>query len=278
MKKVAGIIFIMLCCSDWLWAQNPDQVLAEGRFLYRLERASWLGADEFAAKFPDQHDSIGGYFSYVNEEDLVVNVFFHRDDQLRIMVRFYYSGMPSGSPLRVDTLNHTATMIEMDLLDLRQDALQRIEENAYDFYTLYDNMTFNLIPVITGGERKVYVLTAGNAANVVYLGNDYLLSYDMKNKYVSQEKLHNSLLAFPYKKGGPGEEVNATVHSHVVSELITPTDICTLLLYRELTDWDLHYVVGNEYVSIFDIKRERLDVMPKKIWLEISRKQQKKKH
>ncbi len=51
------------------------------------------------------------------------------------------------------------------------------------------------------------------------------------------------------------------MHSHVISDLINPTDICTLLLYKEFVDWKTHYVMSKKFVSIFDLEKETLSVI-----------------
>jgi hypothetical protein len=82
--------------------------------------------------------------------------------------------------------------------------------------------------VITHDERKVYSITGPQASGVVLIGNDYLFKYDCDNKFISKEKIHNSLIELPAKMDSDQEAV-ATMHSHVISDIIDPTDICTLL-------------------------------------------------
>jgi hypothetical protein len=46
------------------------------------------------------------------------------------------------------------------------------------------------------------------------------------------------------------------MHTHVLSNLIESTDICTLLLYKDYVDWSLHHAVNKDYISILDLNRE----------------------
>jgi len=118
----------------------------------------------------------------------------------------------------------------------------------------------------------------------VLIGNDYLLTYNKKNKLKKKEKLHNSLLEFPYKfeegdKNEGDKKMEMTIHSHIVTDLITETDICTLLLYKDFVEWDHHLVMSKKYVSIFDLKEESLQVMKTKDWKKLAKavKEQNKK-
>lgn len=61
------------------------------------------------------------------------------------------------------------------------------------------------------------------------------------------------------------------MHSHVLNDLFTYTDICTLLMYKEYVEWDTHYIIGKKYVSIFDLKKETLITMKLKAWKKMSK-------
>lgn len=53
------------------------------------------------------------------------------------------------------------------------------------------------------------------------------------------------------------EKIGKTVsgiHSHVIEKwlTITPTDICTLMLYQRFTNWESYTTVSKKYVSIWN--------------------------
>jgi hypothetical protein len=78
MKKFTFLLFITL--SSLLSGNDPkvDLILKEGTFLYRLEKASWYGTDNFLAYFPDLGDSTGGYLSYETDGNFINTIFFSR--------------------------------------------------------------------------------------------------------------------------------------------------------------------------------------------------------
>jgi hypothetical protein len=263
MKKI--LFFITVFCASSV-GQETEKILAEGKLLFRLEKASWHGTDDFLVRFPEKRDSIGGYLSYEDVDHSVINIFFSRNNPYRLLVRYTFDKLPQNNPVSIDTVNLSATELEKDLIEIRQDAMQKIQTNTDNFFTFYENSSLNLIPLIVDGEGKVFILTGPQVSDIVILGNDYLLKYDKNNRFVEKEKIHKSMLQFPYKSGTPGDTLTSTVHSHVITDCISTTDICTLLLYKDFVEWNQHYVISKKFVSIFDLKKEILVIIKRKVW------------
>lgn len=274
MKK-RTLILIAFCISLITYGQDPDKILAEGKLLYRLEKASWNGTDDFLARFPGKRNLIGGYLSYESDNHKITNIFFSRENNDSLLVRYQFDSIPD-SPLQIDTANLEITEYEKDLIIIRQDAIQRISNNSDNFFTFYKNTSLNPIPLITDKEKKVFILTGPQVSNMVIIGNDYLLEYDKKNKLKNKIQIHKSLLQYPYKSDDPENKMESTYHSHIVSEYINSTDICTLLLYKDYVEWKQHYVISKKYVSIFDMEKENLVIITKKAWDKIYKHQKDK--
>ena len=258
------------------FGQNANKVLEEGKLLYRLEKASWYGTDIFLEKFAHKKDIAGGYLSYMNEKNQIVNIFFEKGNPSQILVRFEFESMPQTNPIKIDTINQIATQQEMDLIAIRQEAVQQVYENKEGFFTFYENTSLNFIPLIRNGKKQVFILTGSQVPNVVNIGNDYLLIYNKKHKLTKKEKLHNTLLQFKGKSDDPENPITSTHHSHILSDIINSTDICTLLLYKVFVEWKQHYVISKKYVSIFDLEKEDLVVLTRKAWDKIAKFQEKK--
>lgn len=105
----------------------------------------------------------------------------------------------------------------------------------------------------------MFIIPGPHSNNVLYLGNDYVLTYDAKNELVKKDKLHKSVIPcyFTYE----GLEITSSIDSHVLHEFITSTDICTLLLYKEFSKWKSSEVLGREHHSILDIQNETLEII-----------------
>lgn len=269
------LILIAFCISSITYGQDSDEILAEGKLLFRLEKASWNGTDDFLLRFPDKRNLIGGYLSYESDNHKIMTIFFSKENNDSLFVRYQFDSIPD-TPLVIDTVNLNVTSYEKDLIEIRQDAIQRISSNSDNFFTFYKNTSLNPIPLIKDKERKVFVLTGPQVSNLVIIGNDYLLEYDKKNKLKNEIQIHKSLLQYPYKSDDPDNKLESTFHSHVVSDYINSTDICTLLLYKNYVEWKQHYVMSKKCVSIFDMEKENLAIITRKAWDKIYKHQSEK--
>ncbi|WP_321517940.1 hypothetical protein [uncultured Bacteroides sp.] len=265
-KKV--LLLILLLTNTVLFAQQREaqQLLEEGKCLYHLEKASWYASDLFLADYPQLKDSLNGYLSYQTDNNNVKTIFYSLKGTTKILARYEFASISYKIPISVDINHSQPTNQEKELIALRTEARHLIETNPDHFFSFYKNTSLNIIPVITPTERKVYLITAPQIAGVVLIGNDYLLTFNNNNELIKKVKLHNSLIDLPCKEVNNGKEVVSTIHSHVVSEYITPTDICTLLLYKDFIEWTEHIVMGRKYVSVLNLKDETLTITPKETW------------
>lgn len=126
-------------------------------------------------------------------------------------------------------------------------------------------MNFNLIPLINGKEKKVYILSGPQKDGIIIFGNDYLLTFDKSNKLTLKKRLHKNMLQFQYGgKEENGEKVEGAMHSHLpeTGDFITATDICTLMLYEKFAKWKTHNVVSEKYLNIWNCETDQLIVLP----------------
>ncbi|MCF1421519.1 hypothetical protein [Mangrovimonas futianensis] len=273
------LLYFIFITGVWVNAQNqnPDNILKEGKLLYRLEKGSWYGTDHMLENFPNKNDSIGGYLSYETPQNKINTIFFSRFDSNKILIRYEFDSIPKPEPSKIDSLNRNATLLEKNLILMRKDASSRVYSNKDQFFTFYENTALNFIPVISKKERAVFIITGPQVSGVVLIGNDYKLNYDNNNKFVNKKKIHNSILQFPYRSENDKSPITTTFHSHLITEFISSTDICTLLLYKDFLEWEKHYVIHKKEVSIFDLKKETLFTMKKKAWDKINNHEENKK-
>ncbi len=278
MKNLFVLIIVIVSFYNNVSAEKPDseKILKEGKMLYRLEKAAWFGTDYFRAYFKDKKDSIGGYLSYIDKNENVVNLFFSRYDSSQVLARFYFDSIPQKLPKKTDVFYTRAFTNELALIKIRQDVLRRIRMDKDDFYHIYPNSSLNLIPIINEDEQKVYILTGPNNADSVLIGNDYLVFYDEDLEFSKQVKLHNSIIPLQSKSTDKTKAIEITVHSHVLDDFITATDICTLLLYKDFVEWNTHYVISENYVSLFNLKNESLMIITREAFDKIMENSRKK--
>lgn len=242
--------------------KQTKPIVEEGKSLYRSEMASWYGTDLFVSKFKET-SRIGGYLSYA-ENDSTKCVFFSKDDLPKVIGTITFDTTYHTNTAKVDLSERQFKMVENELYTIRRAALETMKRDT--IFKHYKNCNLNLIPIITNGEKKVYILTGPQQNGVVIFGNDYLLNFDGQNKLTSTKRLHKNIIVFnTQEKEADGKEVTATTHSHLpeTGDFMIATDICTLMLYERFTTWQQHTVYSGKYFSIWNCKTNQLFVMTK---------------
>ncbi|MDX2361356.1 MAG: hypothetical protein QNK23_11155 [Crocinitomicaceae bacterium] len=259
MRKLLFSVFIIL--SPLTFGQNPTEaaqpIVEEGKALYRLEMSSWFGTDVFLEHFKDRN-KIGGYFSYVVNDDLSKCVFYSRDNTPKIIGTISFGADFNLDEADVDLDVRSMTQNETDLYEIRKITIDLLETD--ELFKYYENTGMNPIPIINGKEKKVYVLTAPNEAGHIIFGNDYLITFDKKNRVKSKKALHQNILFLEFG----AEDVVSSVHSHTneTGHFITATDICTLMLYAKHAGWKSHMVTSKKYTNIWNCETNSLVVIP----------------
>ncbi|PSK90696.1 hypothetical protein [Taibaiella chishuiensis] len=260
MKKYLFLLWALPACSMPA-KEDPTElaqpIVEEGKMLYRSEMASWYGTDLFRDFYREQ-DKIGGYFSYA-DKDKTKCIFFSNADTPEVIgtITFDSTFIPDKATIELAVRPFTDT--EEELYTIRTRALYAMVNDS--FFRRYEKTDWNLVPLISNNEKKVYVLTGPAEDGVVILGNDYLLTFDKAYALVDQKRLHKSMLTLPYE---PGTTSEGGMHTHLpeTGDFITATDICTLMLYGKYTGWKQHIVVSDKYVNIWDCTTNKLTVIP----------------
>lgn len=281
----SSLTFILTLLAAFTFGQNgptkqAESIVAEGKLLYKSEMASWYGTDLFLENYYDR-ENIGGYFSY-SEGDTSKCIFFSDADKPVVIGTISFDSTFNVINARIDLTERDLTNTEKDLYQIRNIALTELQTNEDEFFEFYENTNPNIIPLISGKEKKVYILTGPIKSGIVILGNDYLLTFNRKNKLVAKKRLHNNIIPIEYGNVQEGVEVESAMHSHLpeTGDFITATDICTLMLYSKFTTWKTHHVVSKKYLNIWNCESNTLIVIPMKTVEKIheyDEKQEKKK-
>jgi hypothetical protein len=260
-KLLSAVVFLFLPIT--IFSQNIDlekkaqEITEEGKYLYRLETAAWYGSDIFMENFKER-ESIGGYFSYI-DKDTPKCLFFSKGENPKVSGVVSFGDIKVVETATIDFKQRGFKENEKHLYAIRRKALTEIQQDTILFKT-YAHASLNLIPVIRNGEKKVYVLTGPNVTGVVLFGNDYLMTFDEQDNLKEKIEIHRNLIPVEFEKG---RNTVGAMHSHLseTSDFITPTDICTLMLYAEFAGWKLHIVMSRKYVSIWNCDTETLSLM-----------------
>lgn len=243
------------------------EVLKEGFLLYESEKASWHGGDLFLEKFKDR-SKIGGYVSYTDGNNPKC-IFFSKEDKNKVIGTVTFDKSFDLRNASVDLTERPATDIEKDYTELREKALSRIKNDT--IFKLYKNTNYNIVPIISEKVKKVYVLTGSTENGKVIIGNDYLIEFNKDGEVKKTSRLHKGILILKY--GDKEKQTVGAMHSHLpeYNEIMTPTDICTTMLYQDYTKWENHTVISKKYVSIWDCKKHELVVMTREAWEKIGK-------
>lgn len=280
MKEILSTI-TLLTVSILTYGQANIQKLTkpivdEGKRLYRSEMASWYGTDLFLEKFPDR-EKIGGYFSYT-ENKISKCIFFSKSEKPKVIGTISFDSNYDLKTATTEIQERKFTKKEYDLFEIRQLAFNIVRQDT--FFKTYENSNLNFIPMIDNGEKKVYILTGPTQNGVVIFGNDYLLTFDKRNKLILKKQLHQNILPYELgKKSDNGNEMAGGMHNHLpeTGEFITATDICTLMLYSKIAGWKSYIVVSNKYINIWDCETNTLKVIATEELNKINTDQEKPK-
>lgn len=250
-------------------AQDNDHKIAaieaEGRSLYRSEMASWYGTDVFQADYiaPDKS---GGYVSYSSGNNATC-IFYSKGDTPVVIATITFDSTYDTKSAKKDFFDRPLTTYEHDLLTMRKKSATLIKSDT--IFKAYRNTRLNLVPLISNGERKVYVLTGPEVNGVVIFGNDYLINFDEQGNVKERKALHKNIIPINYST----DKGELTMHSHLpeTGDFITPTDICTLMLYEKFAHWKQHIVISQNYYSIWDCESDQLATLTKEAWDRIQK-------
>ncbi|MGC4021706.1 MAG: hypothetical protein QM734_07065 [Cyclobacteriaceae bacterium] len=263
-----AILILILTSALWIncLAQSKEEmeVVAEGTKLYKVEMASWYGTDIFLEKLKSRRQNIGGYFSYlVNDKSICV--FFSKGDKPKILGTFTFDDTYNVKTAGIDSTERELTTDEFDLMTIRQSALAAYRSDT--LFKTYRNTNPNFIPLIDELGKRVYVLTGPKSQGVMIFGNDYLIRFNAKNELKEKRRLHKNIISTEYGNED-GKIAIGGMHTHLpeTGDLITATDICTLMLYEKFAKWKQYYVMSKNNVSIWNCSRDQLTVLTKEAW------------
>ncbi len=275
-----SIVFsIALLCGDlsaplWSFAKKDPlehtaiDILAEGRKLYRIERASWVGTDVAFEHRPGLRDSVRSSISYPDGEQTVF-VFISRFDTTQAIITLRSDFEFTRKALSIDHSLRPLSPRERALYFLREEA--ESAGHADTSVKRYENVQYNAVPIIDEKGPRVYFLSGTPVNGVWLLGNDHLFPFTNGNKLKKHTALHRTLIQMEVT----GDSTEGAIHTHLpgYSPYITPTDVCTIMLYHHIYNvGKSHVVVSEEAVSLFSSEGNgSLVIMTRKAFERMSR-------
>ncbi|UYZ59921.1 hypothetical protein [Hymenobacter latericus] len=241
-----------------------QQALRDGLALYEVERASWVSDDVLRAQ-PSLPLQPVTFLSYATPDSVRTVFIGVVANQPTVVLQVSYGkGQLQPSQARVQPTGRPLADNEEKLFLIQQDVLKR--QRKLTGGQSPAGTTYNVSVIEQGTTYKAYLLLGATTAGVVPLGADWCLTYGPDGKLQRTQRLHQSYV--PITPPPAGTTVQASVHTHLPGypALITPTDICTLLLYREALppSHSRHVVLGAELASVFELNTQELRVLPRR--------------
>lgn len=256
--------------------EEARPIVEEGKKLYRSEMASWYGTDVFMSVYQDKAN-IGGYFSYTGP-GIATCIFYSKSENPVVIGAISFDSTYAISTAKTDLTERAFSPEEADFYAMRKAATAAIGSDT--LFKKYSNTNFNLIPIISAGVKKVYVLTGTSKQGVVIFGNDYLITFDKENNVTGKKALHRNIIPIRYdEKPEDGSTIEGAMHTHLpeTGDFMTATDICTLMLFEKYAKWKQHNVISEKYLNVWNCITDQLVVVPLDVIEKINKDKEKKK-
>lgn len=265
MKKIVATLLSLLFMTG-AFAQEKIQdevktVVSEGKIIFKLEMANRLGQKIFKAKYKGKK-AIEGFVSYT-EADHIRLVFYSGGKESKVLGGVLFDESFDVDKSVVEIMEREMNDQEMQLIKLRKSTLVFI--NDASAFSLPENATFSVIPMVENKSNKVYVMTVSTKDGVVMFGNDYVLSFDEKFNLVEKNSFHKNQASVTFDKNAGTANDNGSNHMHVAEkgEMVSSTDIATLMLYEKDTKWSQHTFISEHYMFFWNYATHDLQVIPK---------------
>lgn len=251
------------CLAQADWQQQAQKNAAEGKLLYKAEMAAWYGSDLFVDKCRNKKEKSGGYIAYTDSNNISKCIYYSKGETPVVLATISFTKEFALHAAKVDTFTRPFTNYENQLYVLRKKTQELI--NSDTLFKVFRNTNRKITPLLTKNERKVYVTTTPLVTGVVLLGNDYQLTFDNTNQLKEKKVLHKTITQIGYKKDDT--EIIST-HEHIPGneEIITATDICTIMQYAKYAGWKQHIVKSEKYVFAWDCIDQELKTYTRKEW------------
>ncbi len=154
---------------------------------------------------------------------------------------------------------------------------RRIEKEAKkrkSFFPNYSGIVLNPVYLMRNGETLVFLVSTTHNKEFIPFGNDYKFTFNEKSRLISREKIHQNLIEVTTGGTDTLQTGNALAsyhtHSSFSSPFISSTDICTLLLTKDVVRWESHVVMSENYVSFFFPEAKILQIISREEFEKMS--------
>lgn len=270
MKSTLALFLLLLLTIGGFAQRNltPEQQTADdlrtiGVELYQMELASRIAADSLLANFPA--DNIAGYLSYRKGKGFKV-IFWQPDTSGKMVVVHDYSFTPdlASNKIRSNHAKRSPSAYEKALISVRTDAARRANQDR-EIASAVGSMQMSLYLRDDGNRIYAYLCPVTTSASVVLLGLDFVLIYDRTGAFLYKQQMHPELIRLNPKTDNVLNPLSGKTFTSINGKLPYPTatDICTLLLFRNIIEWEEFCYNSDKYLSVMNVKTGQLSLIKK---------------
>jgi hypothetical protein len=264
MKKLMFSLLLLLVVGNAI-AQDIQTkikpVIEEGKQIFQIEMANRMAPKLFKAKYKGK-EKASEHISYL-ESNSVRSVFFTKGEKPKVLGSILFDASFEEDNIMSEFTERELSVKEIEISKLKS-AASKMLQDASSFNAL-PNTSFSIVPLMPNGENKVFILSIPKEEGTVLFGNDYVLNFDNKFNLTSKEALHRTLASVTYTPGAGRENDQKSSHTHVATngDLVTSTDIATLLLFQKPTGWSQHTFIAENYIFFWSYVSNELKAIPK---------------
>lgn len=268
--KTVSLFLISILFSLTSFAQQKVQITPkmrievayEGITLYQIETLVQASADYIW----DNADMrvLKGYVAF-KENNVFYCIYWNGAyDNLEVMHAFSTSDPEDATLLRVNNQHRVMTPIEQKYYDMKMQALTFIKGDA-EMFNAPNGLRLNINFVKASDRIKGFIMPYTTQDSLIPLGNDYIINFTKGGEMIDYDVIHadfQEIDVTKLKKDADGtiKTVQSLNNSQVPH--ISQTEICNLLLYSPYHEAHEHYVVSDQYVSIFYLENKILSIKP----------------
>lgn len=237
-------------------------ILNEGKNLYLLEQSAWIASDSSENKIVKE--DITGFISLF-DKDIIKVLFYNKinEDEYSVIQTFKFSNSIELNYIGYDDHIRSPNNDELYFIQIKEGTYDLLD-NFDMLFKEYENTGFNISIFEEDGIFKIFIMSGAQKYGILPLGNDLEFKCNKKEPIIEfVRKIHTRYI--PINLNNETDNTKATVHYHAdqSSKFISSTDICTILLYKNMTDIKKHIVVSDEFISVFNSEKLTLEITKK---------------
>lgn len=261
MKK-ASLLILLIAFFTILSAQAISKkmvanVANDGENLFKLELLTRHSADKLYES--NAMEGLSGFVAFMDGG--LFNCIYWKGEGAARTVVYHFTALDPEKPkfIQLDATAHALSEKEQTLANIKVKALAVIRgDKAY--FKIDRGITLSLHILENESSYFAYLIANQRTENYIPIGNDFRLEFDKNGTLIKRAKLRSKLVEIPtdVEPDKNGRIITFHDNTEVGSAIISPTDICNLLLYSAAPAKHEHHMTSRNFVCVYDLGQRNL--------------------